>query len=90
MREDPDVVLIGEMRDAETFSAAIQAAESGHLCFGTIHASGTAGTITRILELFPEEGRDLVRTSLAMNLQGIVRQQRLPSIKKGGALCPAV
>ena len=90
MREDPDVVLIGEMRDAETFSAAIQAAESGHLCFGTIHASGTAGTITRILELFPEEARDLVRTSLAMNLQGIICQKLLPSIKKGVARLPAV
>jgi twitching motility protein PilT len=90
MREDPDVVLIGEMRDAETFSAAIQAAESGHLCFGTIHASGTAGTITRILELFPEETRDLVRTSLAMNLQGVVCQKLLPSIKKGVPRVPTV
>lgn len=90
MREDPDVVLIGEMRDAETFSAAIQAAESGHLCFGTIHAAGTAGTITRILELFPEEARDLVRTSLAMNLQGVICQRLLPSIKKGVGRVPAV
>ncbi len=90
MREDPDVVLIGEMRDAETFSAAIQAAESGHLCFGTIHASGTAGTVTRILELFPEEARDLVRSSLAMNLQGIICQKLLPSIKKGTSRVPTV
>jgi twitching motility protein PilT len=90
MREDPDVVLIGEMRDAETFSAAIQAAESGHLSFGTIHASGTTGTITRILELFPEEARDLVRSSLAMNLQGIICQKLLPSIKKDVSRVPAV
>ena len=90
MREDPDVVLIGEMRDAETFSAAIQSAESGHVCFGTIHASGTAGTITRILELFPKETRDLVRTSLAMNLQGIICQRLVPSVKKGVARVPAV
>jgi len=90
MREDPDVVLIGEMRDAETFSAAIQAAESGHLCFGTIHAAGTAGTVTRILELFPEEARDLVRTSLAMNLQGIICQKLVPSIKKSISRVPVV
>jgi twitching motility protein PilT len=90
MREDPDVVLVGEMRDAETFSAAIQAAESGHLVFATIHASGTAQTITRILELFPEEGRDLIRTSLAFNLQGIICQKLLPSIKKNVSRLPAV
>ncbi len=90
MREDPDVVLIGELRDTETFSAAIQAAESGHLCFGTIHASGTGGTVTRILELFPEEARELVRSSLAMNLQGIICQKLLPSIRKGVARVPAV
>jgi twitching motility protein PilT len=90
MREDPDVVLIGEMRDADTFSAAIQAAESGHLALATVHASGTAQTITRILELFPEEGRDLVRTSLAFNLQGVICQKLLPSIKEGVSRIPAV
>lgn len=90
MREDPDVVLIGELRDDETLGAAIQAAESGHLVFGTIHASGTAGTITRILDLFPEESRDMIRTSLAMNLQGIVCQKLLPSIRPGVSRVPAV
>jgi twitching motility protein PilT len=90
MREDPDVVLIGEMRDAETFSAAIQAAESGHLVFATVHASGAAQTITRILELFPEDGRDLIRTSLAFNLQGIICQKLLPSIKDDVGRIPAV
>jgi twitching motility protein PilT len=80
MREDPDVVLIGEMRDEETFGAAIHAAESGHLVFGTVHASGTAGTISRVLELFPEEARPLIRSSLVYNLQAVVCLKLLPSI----------
>ncbi len=90
MREDPDVVLIGEMRDEETFSAALQAAESGHLVFGTVHASGTAGTITRVLELFPEEGRDLVRMSLVFNLRAIVCLKLLQGIRKDVPRIPAV
>ena len=81
MRQDPDVVLIGEMRDEETFSAALHAAESGHLVFGTVHASGTAGTITRVLELFPENARDLVRSSLVFNLQAVICQKLLKTIR---------
>ncbi|MCB9850365.1 MAG: PilT/PilU family type 4a pilus ATPase [Phycisphaerales bacterium] len=81
MRQDPDVVLIGEMRDEETFSAALHAAESGHLVFGTVHASGVAGTITRVLELFPENARDLVRSSLVFNLQAIICQKLLKTIR---------
>jgi twitching motility protein PilT len=80
MREDPDVVLIGEMRDAETFEAALQAAETGHLCFGTVHANGAAGTITRILDLFPEEARGLVRQSLMINLQAVICLKLLPCL----------
>ena len=80
MREDPDVVLVGEMRDRETFEAAIHAAETGHLSFGTIHASTAAQTINRILDLFPEEGRSQVRQSLVFNLKAIVAQKLLPSI----------
>ncbi len=72
MREDPDVVLIGEMRDQETFEAALHAAESGHLVFGTVHASNAPSTITRMLELFPVEARSLARTSLVFNLQAVV------------------
>ena len=90
MREDPDVVLIGEMRDEETFSAALQAAESGHLVFGTIHASGTASTITRTLELFPEEARDLVRSSLVFNLQAIICLKLLDGIRPDVPRMPAV
>ena len=90
MREDPDVVLIGEMRDEETFSAALQAAESGHLVFGTIHSSGTASTITRVLELFPEDARDLIRSSLVFNLQAIICLKLLPGLRPDVPRIPAV
>jgi twitching motility protein PilT len=80
MREDPDVILIGELRDEETFAAALAAAETGHLVFGTIHASSASGTISRILELFPEEGRALVRSSLVFNLQAVICLKLLPGI----------
>jgi twitching motility protein PilT len=80
MREDPDVVLVGEMRDRETFEAAIHAAETGHLCLGTIHASSSAQTITRILDLFPESERAQVRQSLVFNLKAVICQKLLPSI----------
>ncbi|MFQ5490141.1 MAG: type IV pilus twitching motility protein PilT [Phycisphaerae bacterium] len=89
MREDPDVVLIGEMRDQETFSAALHAAESGHLCFGTVHASNAGSTITRVLELFPEEARELVRTSLVFNLQAVVCLKLLVGIRKDIPRIPA-
>ncbi len=72
MREDPDVVLIGEIRDQETFEAALHAAESGHLVFGTVHASNAPSTVTRMLELFPVEARSLARTSLVFNLQAVI------------------
>jgi twitching motility protein PilT len=80
MREDPDVVLVGEMRDRETFEAAMHASETGHLVFGTIHASSAAQTITRILDLFPEDARSLIRQSLTFNLKSIICQKLLPSI----------
>lgn len=80
MREDPDVVLVGEMRDRDTFEAAIHAAETGHLCFGTIHASSASQTMTRILDLFPEDARAQVRQALMFNLKAVVAQKLLPSI----------
>jgi len=80
MRQDPDVVLLGELRDRETFEAAMHATETGHLCFGTIHASTAAQTITRILDLFPEGARSLIRQSLMFNLRAIVAQKLLPSL----------
>lgn len=89
MREDPDVVLIGEMRDRETFQAALQAAETGHLVFGTIHASSAPQTIGRILDLMPSESRDLSRNTLAFNLRAIICQKLLPSVKEGVDRVPA-
>ncbi|HSW46026.1 MAG TPA: PilT/PilU family type 4a pilus ATPase [Phycisphaerae bacterium] len=90
MREDPDVVLIGEMRDEETFTAALNAAETGHLVFGTVHASSSSQTINRVLDLLPEGSRDLVRQTLVFNLQAIICQKLLPSIKPGVGRVPAV
>ncbi len=90
MREDPDVVLIGEMRDVETFSAALHAAETGHLVFGTVHASGAAQVVTRLLDLMPESSRDLIRQTLVFNLQAVVVQKLLPSIKPGLSRVPCV
>lgn len=81
MREDPDVVLIGELRDQETYGAALAAAETGHLVFGTIHSSSAGGTVARILELFPDEQRALIRSSLVFNLQAIVCLKLLPGLR---------
>ena len=90
VREDPDVMLLGEMRDHETFLTAIQAAETGHLVFGTIHAASASSTIGRILDLFPEEMHAALRSALAFNMRGIVAQKLLPSIKPGVSRVPAV
>ena len=90
LREDPDVVLIGEMRDFETFEAALQASETGHLVFGTIHASTAPQTISRILELFPTESHHLILQSLAFNLRAIICQKLLPCVKKDLMRVPAV
>lgn len=89
MREDPDVVLIGELRDQETYSAALNAAETGHLVFGTIHASSAASTIARILELFPEDARPLIRSSLVFNLQSIICLKLLPGLRPDIPRVPA-
>lgn len=83
VREDPDVILVGEMRDRMTFEAGIQAAETGHLVFGTIHASSAPSTIGRILDLFPADLHPSIRQSLAFNLKAIIAQKLLPSIKPG-------
>jgi twitching motility protein PilT len=83
VREDPDVMLVGEMRDRETFEAAIQAAETGHLVFGTIHASTSPSTISRILDLFPQNMHAAIRSALAFNMRAIIAQKLLPSIKAG-------
>ncbi|HUW20272.1 MAG TPA: PilT/PilU family type 4a pilus ATPase [Sedimentisphaerales bacterium] len=90
MRQDPDVVLIGEMRDAETVQAAMRAAETGHLVFGTMHSANASQSIQRLLDLFPPNERDLVRQTLALALRAIISQILLPSIKEGISRVPAV
>ena len=88
VREDPDVILVGEMRDEETFMTAIHAAETGHLVFGTIHASSAPTTIGRILDLFPEEMHNAIRSAIAFNMKGIIAQKLLKSIKPGVGRVP--
>lgn len=90
MREDPDIVLVGEMRDLETFSAAVHAAETGHLVFGTIHASSAASTISRILDLFPETERRAMRQALEFNLKAVICQKLIRSIHPKTPVVPAV
>ncbi|HYV39344.1 MAG TPA: ATPase, T2SS/T4P/T4SS family, partial [Gemmataceae bacterium] len=81
--QDPDVILVGELRDVETFDAAIHAAETGHLVFGTIHAASAPTTINRILDLFPPEKHQGIRQALANNLKAIVAQKLVKGLKKG-------
>jgi len=88
VREDPDIILVGEMRDRETFDTAIQAAETGHLVFGTIHASSAPSTIGRILDLFPADLHQAIRSAIAFNMKAIIAQKLLPSIKPGVARVP--
>jgi twitching motility protein PilT len=83
VRQDPDVILVGEMRDRSTFEAGINAAETGHLVFCTIHASSAPSTIGRILDLFPADMHAAMRQSLAFNLKAIICQKLLPSLKPG-------
>lgn len=90
MRQDPDVVLVGEMRDNATITAAMRAAETGHMVFGTLHSANATQTIQRLLDLFPQEERDLARQTFAMTCKAIISQQLLPSIKEGVGRIPAV
>ncbi len=84
LRQDPDVILVGEMRDLETISAAITAAETGHLVFGTLHTTGAAETIDRIVDSFPTEQQEQVRTQLAGSLQAVISQILLPRVDQPG------
>jgi twitching motility protein PilT len=90
VREDPDVVFIGEMRDYETFESAIRAAETGHLVFGTIHASSAWQTFGRIYDLFPEGERGQIRKLLAYNLRAIIYQKLLPTLHDDTPRIPAL
>ena len=90
VRENPDIVLVGELRDRETFEAALQAAETGHLVFGTIHASSASQAFGRIYDLFPAEERESIRTLLAYQMQAFVYQKLLPTIREDLGRVPAV
>jgi twitching motility protein PilT len=87
LRQDPDVVLIGELRDHETIAAALTIAETGHLVFATLHTNSAVSTITRIIDVFPAHQQAQVRTQLATCLQGVLCQQLLPSLEGGRILC---
>jgi twitching motility protein PilT len=88
LREDPDVILVGEMRDMETIRAAISAAETGHLVFSTLHTMTSVDTVNRVISYFPQAERDLIRQELAYSLRGVVCQRLLR--KKGGGRIPCV
>jgi twitching motility protein PilT len=87
LREDPDVVLIGEMRDLETVEAALKIAETGHLTFGTLHTNSAAQTINRIIDIFPANQQGQIRTQLSLVLEGIVCQALLPKADGKGRVC---
>lgn len=87
LRQNPDVLLIGEMRDLETIAAAVTAAETGHLVFATLHTLSAAQTIDRIIDVFPADQQEQIRFQLAFTLEGIVTQQLLPTVD--GGLAPA-
>jgi len=90
VRQDPDIMLVGEMRDEETFMTAIHAAETGHMVYGTIHAASAPTTIGRILDLFPQAMHNAIRTAIASNMKGIIAQKLLKSIKPGVPRVPTV
>jgi twitching motility protein PilT len=83
LRMDPDVILVGEMRDLATIHAAIEAAETGHIVFGTLHTSGAASTVNRIIDVFPKDQQDQVRTQLSTALIGVLSQALLPKKPEG-------
>jgi twitching motility protein PilT len=83
LRQDPDVILVGEMRDLETIEAAITAAETGHLVFGTLHTTGAQGTVNRIIDVFPTNQQEQIRVQLSTSIIGVLSQTLLPRIKGG-------
>src|ERR671927_164458 len=86
LRQDPDVILLGEMRDLETIATALTAAETGHLVFGTLHTQSAPGTIDRIIDVFPAEQQEQVRVQIAATLQGVVTQSLLPTADGQGRI----
>ena len=89
LRQDPDVVLVGEMRDLETIEAALTLAETGHLCFGTLHTNGAIQSINRIIDVFPAYQQPQVRAQLSFVLEGVVSQSLLPRATGAGRVLAA-
>ena len=87
LREDPDVVLIGEMRDLETIESALRIAETGHLTFGTLHTNSAASTINRVIDVFPAHQQSQIRAQLSLVLEGVICQSLLPKIGGAGRVC---
>src|SRR5438067_9816648 len=87
LREDPDVVLIGEMRDLETIEAALRIAETGHLTFGTLHTNSAASTINRVIDVFPAHQQSQIRAQLSLVLEGVICQSLLAKIGGAGRVC---
>src|SRR5678810_727775 len=85
LREDPDIVLVGEMRDLETISIAIETAETGHLVFGTLHTTTASGTVDRIIDQFPPDRQAQIRVMLSESLKGVISQTLLRK-KSGGRI----
>ena len=83
LRQDPDVILVGELRDLETIEAAISAAETGHIVFGTLHTNSAQGTVNRVIDAFPGNLQDQIRTQLSTSLIGVLAQTLLPKISGG-------
>jgi twitching motility protein PilT len=84
LREDPDVIMVGEMRDLETISLAITAAETGHLVLGTLHTGNAPRTLDRVLDVFPSDQREQIRVMVSESLRGVVSQQLIPRADGNG------
>jgi twitching motility protein PilT len=89
LREDPDVIVVGELRDLETISMAVTSAETGHLVFGTLHTTNATRTVDRILDVFPPREQEQIRSMVSESLRGAVSQQLLPRAEGGGRV-PAI
>ena len=90
LRQDPDIVVIGELRDCESMSAALTIAETGHLVFATLHTNSAIGTINRLVDVFPSDKQDVIRMNLSMCLLGIISQQLLPNIENERSLATEI
>jgi len=87
LREDPNIILVGEMRDMETIRLALEAAETGHVVFGTLHTSSAAKTIDRIIDVFPAAEKSMVRSMMSESLQAVISQNLLKKVG-GGRIAP--